>query len=134
MERFQDIKCKQTELDIFATRFNVTAAAVHSNFQHEIIELHTDHTLKGMYLSTPLVEFCQRYVNANDFLIQRKHGLKYVLLFGSTYCCEQFFSALNLTKSLLRSSLTDQNFEMELRVATSSTSVDIARLTRKKNF
>jgi len=46
---------------------------------------------KGMYLSAPLVEFYQRYIKADDFPILRKHALKYVSLFGSTYCCEQFF-------------------------------------------
>ena len=51
IERFQDIKCKQTELDIFATPFNVPAAAALNNFQHEIIELQTDDTLKGMDLN-----------------------------------------------------------------------------------
>jgi len=89
--RPQDLKCEQMELDNFATLFSVTAAAVPSNFQHEIMELQTDDTLKGMYLSAPLVEFYQRYIKADDFPILRKHALKYVSLFGSTYCCEQFF-------------------------------------------
>ena len=112
----------------------MTAAAVPSHFQHEIIELHTDDTLKDMYLNTPLVDLCQRYVNADNFRILWKHGLIYVSLFGSTDWCEQFFSKLNLTKSSLRFSLTDQNVKMELRVATFSTSADIACLTREKNF
>jgi len=86
-----------------------------------------------MYLTALLVEFYQRYINADDFSILRKHALKYVSLFGSTYCCEQFFSKLNLTKSRLGTRLTNENFEMELRVVTSSTSADIARLT-KENF
>ena len=61
-ERFQDMKSKQMELDIFATPFNVVAAAAPNNFQHEIIELQTNNTLKSMYLNTPLVEFYQSYV------------------------------------------------------------------------
>ena len=56
-ERFQDMKSIQMELDIFATPFNVVAAAAHSNFLHEIMELQTNDTLKGMYLNTPLVEY-----------------------------------------------------------------------------
>ena len=39
IKRFLDIKCKQTELNIFATSFNVSAASIPSNLQHEIIEL-----------------------------------------------------------------------------------------------
>ena len=60
-ERFQDMKSKQMELDIFATPFNVVAISAPNNFQHEIlvIELQTNDTLKSMYLNTPLVEFYQ---------------------------------------------------------------------------
>ena len=45
------MKCKQMQLDIFAAPFNVTTAAVPSNFHHEIIELQTDNILKGIYLN-----------------------------------------------------------------------------------
>ena len=87
-----------------------------------------------IYINTPLVNFCQRYVYVDDFPILSIRGIKYVSLFESSYCCEQFFYKLNLTKSPFRSSLTDQNDKMELRVATSFTSADIAHLTREKNF
>ena len=132
--RFLDIKCKEMELDIFASPFNVVVTDVPSNFQHEIIELQSDSTLKAMYQNIPLLNFYQRYINADDFPVMRKHALKYASLFGSTYRCEQFFSKLNLTKSRLRSRLTDENVEMQLRVATSSVSADITRLTKNKNF
>jgi len=134
IETFQDMKCKQMELDVFATPFNVTVATVPSTFQHEIIEHQTDDTLKGVYLSTPLVEFYQHYINADDFPILQKHALKYVSLLRSTYSCEQFFSKLNLTKNRLHTRFTDENVKMELRVATSSTSADIANLTKEKSF
>lgn len=38
-ERFQDIKSKQKELDIFPMPFNVEPADVPENIQHEINEL-----------------------------------------------------------------------------------------------
>ena len=85
------MKNKQMKLDVFATSFNVLAAAAPSNFQHEIIELPTNDTLKGMYLNTPLIEFYQRYVTADDIPILRKLALKCVSLFGSTYFGEEFF-------------------------------------------
>ena len=120
-------------VEYFCHSFQCDCSCCSCNFQHEIIELQNDDTLEGMYLTALLVEFYQRYINADDFSILRKHALKYVSLFGSTYCCEQFFSKLNLTKSRLGTRLTNENFEMELRVVTSSTSADIARLT-KENF
>ena len=133
-ERIQDIKSKQMELNIFATPFNVVASAAPNNFQHEIIELQTNDTLKSMHLNTPLVEFYQRYVTADDFPILGKHALKYVSLFGSIYCCEQFFSKLNLAKSRFRSRISNENLGQQLRIATSSASADIARLIKEKNF
>ena len=54
------MKSKQMELDTFATPFNVVAAAASNNFQHEIIELETNDSLKSMYFNTPLVELYQR--------------------------------------------------------------------------
>jgi len=110
-ERFQEMKSKQIELDIFATPFNVVAVDVPSNFQHEIIELQTNDTLKSMYFNTPLVDFYQRYLTADGFPILRKHALKYTSLFGSIYCCEQFFSKLNLAKSRIRSRITDETLD-----------------------
>jgi len=85
------MKCKQMELDIVATPSIVIAAAVPSNFQHEITKFQTDDTLYGMYVNAPLIQFYQRYVNAYDVPILWEHALKHVPLFGSAYCCEQFF-------------------------------------------
>ena len=89
-----------------------------SNFKHEIVELQTDDTLKGI---STLVDFYEATLMLMIFSILRKYGRKYASLFGSTCRCEQFFSKLNLTKSPLHFSLTDENVEMELRVATSLT-------------
>uniref|UniRef100_UPI00358F8063 general transcription factor II-I repeat domain-containing protein 2A-like n=1 Tax=Myxine glutinosa TaxID=7769 RepID=UPI00358F8063 len=50
-ERFQDMKSKQRELNIFATPFNVEPADVPDNLQHEIIELQT---MTSSKLAVPL--------------------------------------------------------------------------------
>ena len=131
-ERFQDMKCKQMELDIFAAPFNVTAAVVPSNFLRKIIELQADNTLKDIYLDTPLIDFYQRYINADVFSFCET-DFKFVPLLGSTYCCEQFFFFRpNITKSRFRFGLTNKNVEMELGVAASLTSAGIARLAKEK--
>ena len=108
------MKSKQMELDIFPTPINVVAAAAPSKFQHKIIEHQTNDTLNGIYFNTPLVECYQRYVTAGDFPTLRKHALKYVSLFGSTYYCEQFFSKLNLAKSRFRSRKSNENLGQQL--------------------
>ena len=73
------------------------------------------------------------YINADDFSILRKHALKYVSLWKYLLLWI-IFSKLNLAKSRLCTRLTDENIEMELGVATSLTSADVARLTKEKNF
>lgn len=133
-QRFKDVKSKQQELNIFATPFNVEPADVPDNLQHEIIQLQSDDELKARYNNLSLLEFYRRYVSADDFPILRRHALKYASVFGTTYCCEQFFSKLNLAKSRLRSRLTDANLENQLRVASSTVPPNITRLAKEKQF
>jgi hypothetical protein len=130
-ERFKDVESKQMELNIFATPFNVEPADVPYNLQHEIIQLQSDDELKARYNSLPLLDFYKRYTRIcnDEFPIWRRRALKYASAFGTTYCCEQFFSKLTIAKSRLRSRLTDANLEKQLRVATSSIPANITRLT-----
>jgi len=133
-ERFQDMKSKQRELNIFATPFNVEPADVPDNLQHEIIELQSNDELKARYNNLPLLEFYKLYVRAEDFPILRRHALKFASLFGTTYSCEQFFSKLTLAKTRFRSRLTDPNLQDQLRVASSSLPPDTKRLAKEKQF
>jgi hypothetical protein len=50
--------------------------------------------------------------------------------FGSTYCCEQFFSRMNFVKSKTRTRLTDLHLGNTLRVATSNFSPNLNRLVK----
>lgn len=57
-KRFQDMKSKQRELNIFVTLFNVEPAGVPDNPQHKITELQSNDELKASYNNLPLLEFC----------------------------------------------------------------------------
>ncbi|KAJ8038488.1 General transcription factor II-I repeat domain-containing protein 2A [Holothuria leucospilota] len=133
-ERFQDVKEKQEELSTFATPFNVEPVDVPENLQLEIIQLQSNDELKARYNNLPLLEFYQRYIRVDDFPILRRHALRYASVFGTTYCCEQFFSKLTLAQNRLRSRLTDTNLERQLRLATSSIKADTTSLIREKQF
>ncbi|KAK0132869.1 General transcription factor II-I repeat domain-containing protein 2A [Merluccius polli] len=133
-ERFQDMKSKVKELNIFATPFNVEPADVPDNLQLEIIELQSNDELKAKYNNLPLLEFYKLYVRSDEFPGLRRHALRFASLFGTTYCCEQFFSKLTLAKSRFRSRLTDQNLEKQLRVASSSLPSNIRGLVKEKQF
>ena len=133
-ERFQDIKGKTNKLNIFATPFNVEPADVPDKLQHKIIELQSNDELKAKYNNLPLLEFYKLYVPATDFPVLRRHALRFASVFGTTYCCEQFFSKLTLAKSRFPSRLTDQHLENQLRVASSSSPSDIRGLVKEKQL
>ena len=131
-ERFQDLKVKELELNIFATPFNIEAMAVPEYLQHEVIELQSNSELKAKYSNLSLLEFYKLYVGANEFPNIRRHALKSASLFGTTYCCEQFFSKLSLAKNRLRARLSDVHLESQLRVATSTVPANITKLVKDK--
>ena len=114
------------ELNIFATPFNVEAADVPHLLQLEMIQLQNNSELKARYNNIPLLEFYKNYIRDDEFPTLKKHALKYASVFGTTYCCEQFFSKLTIAKGRLCSRLTDANLEKQLRVATSTVPANIA--------
>nr|KAF6460576.1 hypothetical protein HJG59_011488 [Molossus molossus] len=105
-ERLKDMKSKQIELNLFATSFNMEPADVPDNLQYEIIQLQSNDELKATYNNLPLLEFYKRYISTDEFPTLRRCALKYASVFGTTYCCEQFFSQLIIEKSPLCSRVT----------------------------
>lgn len=87
------------EVNIFATPFNMEPADVPDNLQYKIIQLQSNDELKARYNNLPLFEFYKHYISNDEFLTLRNHALKYASVFGTTYCCEQFFSKLTIAKS-----------------------------------
>ena len=48
-------------------------------------------------------------------------------LFGSTYCCEQFFSKIKHCKGKQRGHLSDEHLKSQLRIACCSVKVNITK-------
>ena len=65
--RFQDIKSKQLELDIFSIPFSVTPASAPCELQLKLIKLQSDDTLKALYMNKLLLEFYRVYVSKEEF-------------------------------------------------------------------
>ena len=59
-----------------STPFNVQPSDVPNNLQMEIIELQND-KLKAKYNNLSLLDFYKVYDPAEDFLILRRHALKF---------------------------------------------------------
>ena len=82
--RFQDIKSKQLELDIFSISFNATPASAPTEFQLELIKLQNDDTLKAMYLNKPLLKFYCVYISKEEFPNLRASAFIWSSVFRST--------------------------------------------------
>ena len=82
--RFQDIKSKQLELDVFSIPFDVAPASP-PELQFELIKIQKDDTLKVMYQSKLLLEFHVVYVSKEKFPNLRANALKCSSVFRNMY-------------------------------------------------
>jgi len=83
---------------LFAQPFDLGVEDCPDDFQMELIELQANMETKRTYSENSLVDFyklyvCEKYPNLS------RHEKRMTFLFGSTYCCEQIFSKMKLTKA-----------------------------------
>ncbi|KAK0137979.1 General transcription factor II-I repeat domain-containing protein 2B [Merluccius polli] len=100
-----------------------------TDVQLELIDLQSDSLLKEHFKSASLLEFYSALKEEN-FPNMRRHAQKMLVLFGSTYICEQTFSVMKFTKSRYRSSLTDEHLSAVLRISTSDIQPDFDGLVK----
>ena len=67
-----------------------------------------------------ILNIYRQYVTSVSYPNLSQHALRFIALFGSTYCCEQFFSRMKKVETHTRSKLTDEHLSGILRLATSS--------------
>ena len=70
--------------------------------------------------------------NAIEYPRLREHARRLISCFSSTYCCESTFSYLAQIKNSLRTQLTDEHLEDQLRLRTTTLEPDIKMLSQKK--
>uniref|UniRef100_A0A0L8HPT4 DUF4371 domain-containing protein n=1 Tax=Octopus bimaculoides TaxID=37653 RepID=A0A0L8HPT4_OCTBM len=112
LEDFRQIKIK---FNLLTSPFSADVDASPDELQLEMIGIQSDHSLKEMFHSLPLVVFYKNFV-ASSFSI-----------FGSTYICEQSFSC----KSENRSMVSDTNLNAVMRVSTSDLVLDFKRIVKQ---
>ena len=98
----------------------------------ELIDFQERTDLKAKYVEMNIGDFYRKYRDQDKFPNLRKFMASKMALFGSTYLCEQFFSKMGFMKSSYRSVMTDEHLENELKVAITSTKVNLNRVFRKK--
>ena len=125
--RFADFQKLAAEFDILSSPFTTDFEKVPDALQLELIDLQCDSTLKEKFQSESTDKFYAS-LNESKFANLRKMAMKLLVLFGSTYICEQTFSTMNINKTKLRSNLTDVHVQSLLRISTSDMQPEFKQL------
>ncbi|XP_042238726.1 general transcription factor II-I repeat domain-containing protein 2B-like [Homarus americanus] len=106
----------------FSRRFH-DFKLIENDLQLELIDMQCDPLLSEQMKTVTLPKF---YASLNDcaFPKLKAHAQRMLVLFGSTYICEQTFSIMKLNKSKLRSAMTDDHLEQVLFIATTEATPD----------
>lgn len=127
--RFQDFKAVETDMHLVCSPFNCSVDSAASEIQMELIDLQSDALLAEHFKAVSLLDFYSSLKEEN-FPHLRRHAQKVLVLFGSTYICEQTFSVMKFNKSRYRSSITDEHLSAVLRISTSEMQPDFNALVQ----
>lgn len=117
--RFEDFRQIELKFNLLTSPFSADVDAAPDELQLELIDIQSDHSLKEMFHSLPLVEF-YKSLSVQCFPCLRNFAARLFSIFGSTYICEQSFSCMKINKSKNRSMLSDTNLNAVMRVSTSN--------------
>lgn len=135
--RFVDFNLEEINIALFTNPFVLPIEKIvdfNSDLQEEILTLKCHTTLKVHFSEMPPVPTSENMIAFWSMLPdpQFKHlrlfAQRYICRFGSTYRCEQAFSAMKLIKSRNCSRLTDENLQNLLILTTSQVEPDIEKL------
>lgn len=127
--RFEDLRKIEDEMHLISSPFTCSVDNAPSDVQLELIDLQSDAVLAKHFKSESLLDFYSSLKEEN-FPNMKIHAQKMLVLFGSTYICEQTFSMMKFTKSRYRSSLTDDHLSAVLRISTSDIQPDFDALVK----
>jgi hypothetical protein len=136
--KFSQFDAEQDNVQLFSNPFTFPESKISlldTGIQLEVIDLKSNSALKGRFYELPdvpsatdMVSFW-RLVPASKFPHLHTFALQYVCRFGSTYRCEQTFSAMKLIKDRSRSRLNDPHLRDLLLLATSDIEPEIDKLS-----
>ena len=129
--RFLDFEKLQKSFQIISAPLSQVTATAPQEVQLELIDLQSDYVLKEKFKTLKLNEF-DASLSHTRFPEIRKMAQKMLVLFGSTYICEQTFSLMNFNKANHRSQLSDAHLKSVLTIATTKMMPNFDALTRNK--
>lgn len=135
--RFSEFADQTDNVALFTNPFNFPDERINcldENLQLEIIDLKCNSVFKSRFAELPVIPTADDMISfwcllpESGFEHLRSFAQRYVCRFGSTYRCEQSFSAMKLIKSKNRSRLTDSNLNGLMILATTKLQPDIEKL------
>ena len=129
--RFLDFEKLQKPFQIISAPLSQVAATAPQELQLELIDLQSDYVLNEKFKTLKLSEFYASLSNTR-FPEIRKMAQKMLVLFGSTYICEQTFSLMNFNKSSHRSQLSDAHLKSILTISTTKMMPNFDALAKNK--
>ncbi|XP_077585569.1 general transcription factor II-I repeat domain-containing protein 2A-like [Stigmatopora nigra] len=108
--RFSDFEKIEKSLLLVSCPLSQDPETAPLELQLELIDLQSDSTSKEKFNSSKLDDF---YASLNEAMFPnlRRMAQKMLVLFGSTYVCEQTFSIMNINKARHRSKLFTKHYE-----------------------
>lgn len=139
--RFRDFAKEEDCILAFINPFSLSEQKIMkmpSNIQMELIDLKTNSLLNMKFDELPSVPNASDMINfwrslpCEHFPELRKFAQSYICRFGTTYRCEQAFSAMKLIKNKTRSRLTDSNLKNSLLLSVTNLTPNIKSLAKSK--
>ena len=97
------------------------------------VDLQCSDELKSRFAAVGHADFWRKHIlPTKRFPGLVDNAMRTVAAFGCTYCCEQLFSRMKLTKSKSRAQLTDGHLNDVLLLSVSSVAPDISSLSAQK--
>ena len=129
--RFLDFKKLQKSFQTISAPLSQVAATAPQEVQLELIDLQSDYVLKEKFKTLKLNKF-HASLSHTRFPEIQKMAQKMLVLFGSTYICEQTFSLMNFNKSNHRYQLSDAHLKSVLTIATCKMMPNFDALARNR--
>ncbi|XP_076065292.1 EPM2A-interacting protein 1-like [Oratosquilla oratoria] len=128
--RFNDFEKHNITLKLAFQPHLVNVSEAPEELQMELIEMSEDNNLKSLFDNREdPIEIWKKAVEDPRL---REHACRLISCFSTTYCCESTFSCLTQIKNSLRTQLTDEHLDVQLKLRTTMLEPDIKMLSRKK--
>ena len=115
--RFLEFEKLRKSFQIISAPFSQVSATAAQELELELIDLQSDYVLKEKLKTLKLNKF-HASLSHTRFSKIGKMAQKMLVLFGSSYICEQTFSLVSFNKSSHRSQLSDAHLKSVLTIAT----------------